>query len=274
MIESINFSYKDNRIDKFNYNRHSHGKQYEIVLVHKGSGSFLVRDHIFPLLPGCIYFINGIETHCTIPDKGEEYVRSRIIINTDILDEFVEKVDCGFLIDNLFGNHGGVCITPDKKCIDRIDSEFRNINKYIEENPTILKFKYLTAITNILISANENLSYTPKPADLHKNKRISEILNYINSNLTAPLTINSICENVHLSRYYLCHTFKKYVGMSIFEYILSLRLAKAEYYLMKTDIPISQIVELSGFSSFSYFGRIFKETKKCSPREFRISNRK
>ena len=31
MIESINFSYKDNRIDKFNYNRHSHGKQYEIV---------------------------------------------------------------------------------------------------------------------------------------------------------------------------------------------------------------------------------------------------
>lgn len=274
MKSEISVNYKYTTINSYNNKRHSHGDRYEIMLVHSGKGSFLVRDHIFPLVPNGVYFVNGLETHCSVPDTSEEYCRSLVIINSDLLNSFTEASDCGFLIDNLFGDHGGICINPDEKCIKLIESEIKNVEKYMRENTALTKVKVLMSVVNILIAANANRNALPDPTKMHKNKAIAGILNFINSNLTQDLSLELICEKVHLSRYYLCHTFKKYVGMSVFEYILALRLAKAKYYLTYSDNSVSQIAELTGFSSFSYFGRIFKKYENCSPREYRNMSKK
>ena len=65
--------------------------------------------------------------------------------------------------------------------------------------------------------------------------------------------------SVHMSKYHLCRRFKNITGFTIMEYILKTRLAAAKNMLKTESISITEISEKCGFSSVSYFSRVFKE---------------
>lgn len=62
---------------------------------------------------------------------------------------------------------------------------------------------------------------------------------------------------------------KKHTGHSPIEYLLNKRLKEAEKLLGTTDLSITQIAEIVGFGSSSYFSQFFKKNKNMSPREYR-----
>ena len=103
-------------------------------------------------------------------------------------------------------------------------------------------------------------------------KQISDILDYLNKNLNSKINLEEISSKMHISKYYLCHIFKKKTGMTIFEYVLLRRLSLAKKYLKTTDMSISEISVKTGFSSFSYFSKMFGMYEKLTPYEYRKEN--
>lgn len=73
---------------------------------------------------------------------------------------------------------------------------------------------------------------------------------------------------------YLNRISRKYSGMTLFEYGMTFCLRKAEYYLLKTDVSVSEIARLLGFTNRSHFYRVFKGKHGMTPKEYRIKYRR
>ena len=63
--------------------------------------------------------------------------------------------------------------------------------------------------------------------------------------------------------------FKFLYNRTVTEYIRHIRLESARDLLKTTDLNISQIVYTIGFSSRSYFSKIFREKYGITPNEFK-----
>ncbi len=93
---------------------------------------------------------------------------------------------------------------------------------------------------------------------------------FIDSHLAEPLPLDRLCETCgKVSQQYLCRVFKNQTGMTLGDYILSRRLAKAKDLLAHTELSVSEIAAQSGFGSDSYFYRCWKRTETDSPTEYR-----
>ena len=72
-----------------------------------------------------------------------------------------------------------------------------------------------------------------------------------------------------MSKYYLSHAFKREYGISPIHYVITKRIEESKYLLAETDLSMSQIAQLLGFSSLSYFSQVFRRTQGVTPMEYR-----
>lgn len=101
---------------------------------------------------------------------------------------------------------------------------------------------------------------------------IREIKDYIGENYREDnLSINLVAEKVGLSIGYLGRLFKKTEGKSVSEYIMSVRLQKAEELLQNSQVSINTIATQVGFVNNSYFYYVFKKAHGVTPNQWRIT---
>ena len=86
---------------------------------------------------------------------------------------------------------------------------------------------------------------------------------------TEKITLQNIADNLHISISDCSHSFKKFMKESIFEYILHYRIQQSLYLLQDKELSILQISLKVGFSSTSYYSKLFKKYMKMTPKEYR-----
>ena len=101
------------------------------------------------------------------------------------------------------------------------------------------------------------LSALEKAAD-KENPHIENIKQYIHDNISEPLSLSVISENIHLVPRYVCTLFKKETGMTLTEYILRQRISLAKKLIVTSQLSLSEICESCGFTDYNYFSRSFK----------------
>lgn len=94
---------------------------------------------------------------------------------------------------------------------------------------------------------------------------------YILNHLTEDLSVDRLCEHLHLSRRKIYEYSEEFLHCSIAKYIKKMRLQHAQTLLTKTNLPISTISEQCGFSDYNYFCRIFKQENGMSARSYRTA---
>jgi len=72
-----------------------------------------------------------------------------------------------------------------------------------------------------------------------------------------------------MSQYHFSRIFKIHISVAPHQYLLQLRLRHAEKLIKYTDLPITDICFISGFSSLDYFSTAFAKKYKISPKKFR-----
>ena len=104
--------------------------------------------------------------------------------------------------------------------------------------------------------------------DRHSLNSIEYIRKHYNENIT--ISHLASLESKSVSHYRTL--FKKEVGVTPYEYILSLRINTACFYLEKSDRSIDEIAEIVGYDDQFYFSRIFKKKIGISPLKYRQQN--
>ena len=108
-------------------------------------------------------------------------------------------------------------------------------------------------------------AYQPKASN---RKVIEQTIQYIKSNLSDELSLESLSERANFSPIYFHKLFKASTGRNLREYIEDQRIKRAIELLTSTDKTLTQIAYECGFSSQSYFSYAFKRKTKSSPREY------
>jgi AraC-like DNA-binding protein len=67
----------------------------------------------------------------------------------------------------------------------------------------------------------------------------------------------------------LNQNFKAVMGITVMEYISSIRVQVACSFLRKTYLPIKEIMERAGYRDDAHFLRSFKKHVGCPPSEYR-----
>lgn len=95
----------------------------------------------------------------------------------------------------------------------------------------------------------------------------------LETNFASRLNLDELAGQVHVSRYYLPHIFKRATGYTLREYLTLCRISFACQQLTDSDKPIREIAELSGFHDMSNFSRSFRKMIGSSPSDFRKKTR-
>ncbi len=82
-------------------------------------------------------------------------------------------------------------------------------------------------------------------------------------------SIDQLCRDAGASRSQLHNKLKKWTGLSTSYFIRSVKLQKAKYLLVQTDLNITQVAFEVGFRAPGYFTRVFCESFGVSPKNFR-----
>lgn len=113
-----------------------------------------------------------------------------------------------------------------------------------------------------------SLSNTSEPAFIHP--FVNKAQTYITENLHQPITLEEVAQAIPCSSSYLTQLFQKELNTSIQTYICREKMTYAEQLLTYTDLSISEITSILGYSSQSYFGKVFKKFSNYSPLHYRM----
>ena len=113
------------------------------------------------------------------------------------------------------------------------------------------------------------LHYTSQKTSLKNRQIIREILEYLESNYTLPLTNETIAVHFGYHPNYLGRLFKKNLQMTPQQYVLHLRLAQAKKLIAESTLPMMEIAFQVGFQDYPYFSAYFKKKTGLSPAEYR-----
>lgn len=111
---------------------------------------------------------------------------------------------------------------------------------------------------------NETGTLSGKEMDL-----ICEVSKFINNYSELSLSITELTRKTGLSPSKLQEGFKLMHGTTVSDYIRDVRLLKAEELIKNTDLNISEVVYSIGFTSRSYFSKIFRGKYNCSPKQYK-----
>ena len=106
--------------------------------------------------------------------------------------------------------------------------------------------------------------------DMSGYKRITTgVISYIDKNYQNPIMLDDIAKALDCNKSYMCTLFKNDCGITINDYLNSVRIHKAAEYLTYTDKEISYICSLVGFRNVSHFNRTFKQYQSVPPSWFK-----
>lgn len=99
-------------------------------------------------------------------------------------------------------------------------------------------------------------------------QKVLEVQNYLHASYREQITGDTLANRFDMNFDYLNRLFRQSVGRPIFQYLSSLRIARARELLTTTSMRISQISEQVGFADESYFSKVFKKYTGRSPADY------
>lgn len=244
---------------------HTIGKNM-LIYIHQGSGSIVCSERAYPMEKGTLCFIGAEKYHYTMPDDPLHYDRSKIFLSNEELHRLFSllpeknRFSRSYTADTFVRAQ----IPPEQQ--SAVETLFEEIAAAQEDYwEAVLYSSYLRLLTLLDQHIPQQLSPSSNMMQL--------AIEYINRHIFENLSIDTICTAAHTSKYHFCRQFKKATGFTVMEYILKTRLILARDMLLKDDLTVSEISEACGFSSVSYFSRVFRQEMGISPLKYRTSHK-
>lgn len=237
---------------------------FEIFYMLDGTMVHTLNGVTETLTPGDVYFLKPEDTHIFLREKGNTARHRDIVLRKSFF-----KSICNFVEPNLYNNF------IENKYKKKISIPIKEMN-FIESSLQDIATLPLSRSDLILSSARtvsaellNQLLLHQKAEHLSYPEWFQELLFRLNNSELIKLGLNEILSPFYYTKEYICRSFKKYMNMTLTDYLNDQRLALAAQMLTYTNTPILMICTDIGFSSVSYFNKIFKEKFSCTPLAFR-----
>lgn len=110
----------------------------------------------------------------------------------------------------------------------------------------------------------------PGTTSAHAN-HCRRVMEYIAAHYREDFSVDAVAQAVGLTPNYLCTLFKRTVGVTPVQYITQYRIGVAKELLLTTVLPVCEVAASVGFDDAAYFCRVFKNSEKMSPSQWRAA---
>jgi transcriptional regulator GlxA family with amidase domain len=106
-----------------------------------------------------------------------------------------------------------------------------------------------------------------------QNSKVLSIIELMEANLSEPLSLIEIADDVDLSRRQIERLFRQEMGRSPARYYLEIRLDRARHLLIQSSLPVVEVAVACGFVSASHFSKCYRELYARSPQQERADRK-
>lgn len=257
---------------------HSHDF-VEICYVCTGKGYHLVDGRQYKVYKGDLFIINYDISHTFYKESpNDTLITYNIIFKPGFLDyalinsnEF-NSLTMSYLFRNLYTDD---FIKEDLRLNLDEQEDLGSLIIDMYREYTLLRTGYMGIIRAYMIELILKImrcfsNRTPNTKCFNENAGIiNSALEYLNENYSKSLSLNDLAIKCFLSKNYFCRLFKETTGMTMSEYVQSLRVNEACKLLKTTDKRLTDIALEIGFNDYKLFCSNFKRLKGMRPGEYK-----
>ena len=235
----------------------------KIVLLLSGKVDYTVENTVYPLQPWSLLLVRHHAIHRALIDVSAPY--ERIILYLD--PGFFERVfpSAGLMDCFRTADRTGRCLLlPDEGQRKELSALLTSFEKALQDERPGSDTMRDTLLAQLLITVNRISAADGPAADRAVDEKIGQTLSYINENLTADLSIDTLADRVFLSRYHFMRLFKEQTGSTVHQYVRQKRLLYAAR-LIREGVPAVRAAADAGFNDYSVFHRAFRTSFGISP---------
>lgn len=245
-------------------------QEVELVYVMEGKLRLYVMEREYHLKRGDICVINSNEEH-RIETQGE-ITTAHLFITYSLIRSVYNGVSSFFFCNST--SEDDERYEKLRELLNQLLKRKMFCEKEAEEEQH--EYEYLSVFYKVLGYLTSNFIKKAKTdagmsMQQKSQMRTLQINEYIMNNYNQPISLKSLADTLYLSEGYLSRYFKKIYNMSFSAYLRQVRLSHAMSELLYTDKAILQIALDNGFSSISFFNKVFKEEYGKSPSHIRNS---
>jgi AraC-like DNA-binding protein len=244
-----------------------------IIYILSGTCTYTIKDIPYKVKKGDILILNpGVPHGKILPNPGEVIEFHAGFENLNL--KYLPK-------DNLISETATPILTSPKyepdflKCCNDILSEQ---SKNEPGSELFLKSLGMKLIAILLRATFENRTNQEKGVInfevYDKSIIVNTITEFINENYMKELSLDIISQNMYLSPAYISKLFKEETGESPINYLIKVRLSKAEEYLKDSNFSIKEIAHAVGYEDAYHFSKLFKKYYGYPPSSVKMSRNK
>ena len=141
-----------------------------------------------------------------------------------------------------------------------------------------LEANTIAGILQLFSHITQAENYQVMTPDLMQSKqwfaRIKTVLEYIEGHFGENLSLDTLAQVAGMNARYFCRVFDSLTHHTPMNYVNLYRIEHAAFLLESTDQTITQIAAECGFWESSYFTKVFKKVKGCTPKTYRANIKK
>lgn len=226
-------------------------KSYEIFVMTSGSTTILSSDRLIEARRGDVMLFQKNSLH----KNNGGTTHSRYVVNFS--DEFLNEH---------FTETTSLLLCFKNPKLSLTDNALSLICSLID---TMIKGKNEYAFLAAILALLNDPSCMVQQPQRYKNESVNCVLEYINHNYRTISSLDEISDTVHISKSYLCQLFSKNIGITVTEYLNSVRIKNACKMLSDRNLNITETALNCGYSSPAYFCKIFKKIVHMTPNEYK-----
>ena len=247
------------------YREHYH-TECELALVTEGSGKYTANGREYEFSVGDVFLFGGNEMHF-ITDIYSDLNLLNLHFEPSLLWEHPDGnmlLSLFFARTAAFSNH----FPKDAFIADKITSIERELCEKQIGYETECKQLLFSALIHILRHYGyiDKTGYTEN--DYSTVKKLKQALSYIDEHLDQRLRLDELAHIACMSETYFSTVFKRFNGISPWEYIAIKRVEKAIHLLKTSSMSKIEIAEACGFASSSNFYKMFSRITGKTPSDY------
>jgi xylan 1,4-beta-xylosidase len=241
---------------------HAH-REIELIYMIKGNLQVKVNNKIFQMKGSDFVLVNSNEFHSFQSNEDNLFIVFHF--NYFELSSLLAQKNLLFTCNSVEHDHSA---NPElRKVIEDLLTVYMKVNHFSQVEYLEKTYKFISTLRmNYLQNQGQMLLTTSIKG---QNDRLTEIIDYIQSNYREPLSLEEVANIHYLSIPYLSKYFKKQTGKTFSQYLNEIRLAHAVNELVNSDKPITRIALDNGFPNLASFNRVFNESYQLKPVEYR-----
>lgn len=262
------FHLHDSASRDFTYHYHDFNK---IIFFINGKADYMIEGKKYTLEPYDFIFVNRNEIHKPMVDFSVPYERIILYIEHSFIEQYKGKdYDLTTCFAKTFEEKTNVVRFPAVitrqlfETLSRMEDNSKNVPYAGELYGEILFLEFMIQINRACLENKYAYHHTAK-----YNKKVIELIQFINDNLSQELSIDVLSERFYISKYYMMRQFKEETGYSIHQYISEKRILAAKSMIL-CGMPASTAAMECGFKDYSTFARAFKKKIGSMPSQLNV----